>query len=158
MSNGALVRESGIVALASCSEDPTESTDRYFAPSKVLILIATVLRSPMNAFLTLKVTFTLSSPVSATVSTLPTFTPAMRTSSPDRRFASSVKYAEYDVPPPINGKDSALNAAHNKPRISTRPIAPIVVGLRELNGLPPTLTRRVVIRSLTGSDISGTST
>ncbi len=71
------------------------------------------------------------------------------------------------MPPPINGNDSALNAAHSNAMIRTSPIAPIVVGLRELNDLPPTLTRRVCIfgfssaagRSLPGAEsaISDTS-
>ena len=47
------------------------------------------------------------------------------------------------------GSDAALNAAHNRTRIVTKPMAPIVVGLRELNGLPPTFTRRV----FTGSGV-----
>src|SRR4051794_35603933 len=41
------------------------------------------------------------------------------------------------------GRDDALKAAQSSPRIITRPMAPMVVGLRELNGFPPTLTRRV---------------
>ena len=49
------------------------------------------------------------------------------------------------MPPPMSGSEDALNAAQSNPRISTRPMAPIVVGLRRLNGLPPTLTLRVFI-------------
>ena len=74
----------------SCAFVPDESMARYLAPSSVLIVICRVLSLPMKAFFTLKTTFTLS-PSSVVEETVPTFTPAMRTSSLGRRFASSVK-------------------------------------------------------------------
>ncbi len=47
------------------------------------------------------------------------------------------------MPPPMIGSEAALNDAQSSTTIRTRPMAPIVVGLRELNGFPPTFTRRV---------------
>ena len=52
----------------------------------------TVVELPIQASLTLKSTFTLA-PSSETPVTSPTFTPAMRTSSPSSRPADSVKSA-----------------------------------------------------------------
>ena len=132
---------------------PIESIARYFAPSSVFNLICNVLSLPMKAFLILKTTLTLL-PSSVVDSTVPALTPAISTVSFGCRLASSVKYAEYDVPLPISGKDAALNAAQSRPRINTSPIAPITVGLRALNGLPPTLTRRVFIGELPSLSIS----
>ncbi len=43
MSNGVSVRSVPIALLGSCASVPTESMERYFAPSNVLILIAKVL-------------------------------------------------------------------------------------------------------------------
>ena len=48
------------------------------------------------------------------------------------------------MPLPMIGSDDALNAAQSSAMIMTRPIAPIGSGLRALNGLPPTLTLRVL--------------
>ncbi len=118
-------------------------------------MMATVLWSPTKAFLTLNFTLT-RLPSSAVEDTVPTFTPAIRTSSFGPRFASSVKYAVYVVPPPMIGSLAALKAAHRITRISTSPMAPIVVGLRELNGLPPTFVRRVFTGGGGSSSRTGT--
>ncbi|CAM5719071.1 hypothetical protein SALBM217S_01027 [Streptomyces griseoloalbus] len=76
----------------SCGRDPSGSTARYLSPSTVLTAMAAVVRSPIQASSTVKETFT-SGPSSATPVTLPTLTPAMRTSSPSSRPAASVKSA-----------------------------------------------------------------
>ena len=89
----------GIGVLGSCPFAPIESMLRYFAPSSVLILMSTRLWLPTKPFLTVNVTFTQGgvaphsgrSPPIATSDTLPTFTPAMRTSLSALRFADSVK-------------------------------------------------------------------
>lgn len=76
----------------SCGREPSGSTARYLSPRTVLTAMAAVLRSPIQASSTSKDTFTLA-PSSATPVTWPTFTPAMRTSSPSSRPAASVKSA-----------------------------------------------------------------
>ena len=63
----------------SASPAPCGSSDRYFWPSSVLILIAAPVRSPSQASLTLNDTLT-DAPSSWMSLTLPTLTPAIRTS------------------------------------------------------------------------------
>src|SRR6266567_6142822 len=103
MSNGDIVRQlesatpdlhgGPISEPAFCLVSATESTARYFAPSSVLILIDRVLWSPMNACLTRKVTLTWL-PSSPTEETVPTLTPATRTSSLGLMPAASLNAAE----------------------------------------------------------------
>ena len=107
-------------------------------------MIASV-RSPTKACLTRKDTLTVCAvgPFSDTPVTVPTFTPAIRTSSSGTRPEASEKTAEYWVPPPMIGSLAALKAAHSSIAITTRPIAPMVVGLREANERPRGAARRV---------------
>ncbi len=80
-SYGELVRSTGISAPSSSWPAPAGSRERYMAPSSVLTLIAACVSSPNSESVsTRKVTLTWS-PSSSTVSTLPTRTPAIRTSS-----------------------------------------------------------------------------
>ncbi len=60
------------------------------------------------------------------------------------------------MPPPMIGSLDALNAAHSSAAMTTRPIAPITVGLRLLNDWPRN-ARRVFIGRPVRSAISHTS-
>ena len=82
----------GIGLDGSCAAAPSGSTARYFAPSSVLIMMDAVLASPIQVCLTRKVTFTWPR-ASETPVTLPTSTPATRTSLPGTSPADSVKSA-----------------------------------------------------------------
>ena len=97
---GVVVRLIGIVVPASCVASPCGSSAMYSWPSRVLILIAAVVWLPTQASLTSNWIRTFV-PCSAIESTVPTFTPAMRTSSPLRSPPASVKSAEYVVPVPM---------------------------------------------------------
>lgn len=80
-SYGELVRSTGISDPSASWPSPAGSSERYIAPSSVLTLMAARVSSPnAEGVSTRKVTFTWS-PSSATLSTLPTRTPAIRTSS-----------------------------------------------------------------------------
>ena len=111
----------------------------YFWPSRVLILMSAREESPTWApLVTVNATRT-TLPCSETPSTLPTLTPAMRTSSPLLRPLASVKSAWYDAPPPMNGNELALNASSISTRIATMPMMPIGTGLRSRNGFTRSL-------------------
>jgi len=91
-SYGEVVRVSGMRLPGSWRPEPSGSRARYLSPRTVLMAMAAVVRSPSQASSTSKVTFTLA-PSSATPVTLPTLTPAMRTSSPSPSPAASEKSA-----------------------------------------------------------------
>jgi hypothetical protein len=87
------VRSRGMPVPGFSAFSPCGSSDRYFCPSSVLILIAALVRSPSQASLTLNDTFT-DAPSSSMSLTLPTLTPAIRTSlsfcSPDASLNSAL--------------------------------------------------------------------
>ncbi len=87
-----MVRCSGIGSDGESSAPPCGSSARYFWPSSVLIRMAAVVWSPSHASPTRKLTSTWSSSIS-TSETVPTFTPAMRTSLSGRSPAASVNCA-----------------------------------------------------------------
>ena len=91
-SSGEVVRVAGIVAAGFCVPVPSGSSARYLSPSRVLIWMLTVLALPTQASLTRNETLT-RFPSSATPVTLPTVTPATRTSLPGLSPASSVNRA-----------------------------------------------------------------
>lgn len=91
-SYGDVVRASGMRRPGSCRCAPSGSTARNLSPSSVLIAIVTVLASPTQVSRTRKPTVTFA-PSSRTLVTSPTFTPATRTSFPDRSPAASLKSA-----------------------------------------------------------------
>ncbi len=94
----------------------------------------TVEALPIQASLTLKSTFT-RGPSRETLVTSPTFTPAIRTSSPWERPADSVKSALYVVPPPMKGRESARQAVRAR-RVRTRsPTTATATGLRSRMGV-----------------------
>ena len=57
--------------------------------------------------------------------TCPTFTPAIRTSSPARNPAASLNSAVYLVPAPMIGSESMKNTDSVTSPISSRPMPPI---------------------------------
>jgi hypothetical protein len=92
-SKGGAVREVGMAVAGESLPLPSGSSARYSAPTTVLIRIDAFVSSPSRTpFLTrnLTTTWSLSSP---TLVTVPTFTPATRTSSVFLRLADSVKFA-----------------------------------------------------------------
>ena len=92
-SYGELVRSTGISAPSSIWPDPAGCSARNMAPSRVFTLIAAAVSAPKSASpSTRKVTFTWS-PSSSTFSTLPTRTPAIRTSSLGLSPPASLKAA-----------------------------------------------------------------
>ncbi len=91
-SYGEVVRLAAIREPGSCGASPRGSTARYFSPSSVLMAMPTVEESPIQASFTRKSTRTFA-PSRETPVTSPTFTPAMRTSSPSSSPADSVKSA-----------------------------------------------------------------
>src|SRR5260221_8381169 len=91
-SYGDVVLDSGIGVAGSCGALPSGSSPRYLSPSSVLISIPAVDLLPTHSLRTRKVTATLL-PSSVTPVTLPTVTPAIRTSLPGCSPAASAKYA-----------------------------------------------------------------
>ena len=92
-SYGELVRVTGISSPSGSWPEPAGARLRYIAPSRVLTLMSARVSLPKSAFSsTRKVTFTWS-PSSSTFSTLPTRTPATRTSSLALSPPASVKAA-----------------------------------------------------------------
>ena len=139
-----VVRSSGISLPGRSCPDPFGCRARYFAPRIVLIrMAAPVLVPNFGSPLILKVTFTWS-PSRSTSSTLPTLTPAMRTSSPGLSPPASENAALYVSPLPITGRLSALNAAVVSSASVVMPTAPITTGLRSRKGVRG--RRRIFIR------------
>ena len=92
-SYGEVVREVGIsLPFGSCPE-PAGSRERYIAPSRVFTLIAARVSVPKSAPLSMRKATLTWSPSRDTESTLPTRTPAMRTSSFALRPPASLKSA-----------------------------------------------------------------
>ncbi len=92
-SYGAAVRSTGITAPSSSCPSPAGSRARNIAPRRVLTLIAAPVVDPKStSFSTVNSTFTWS-PSSPTDCTLPTRTPATRTSSLALSPPASVKAA-----------------------------------------------------------------
>ena len=91
--NGEAVRSTGMVLPSSSCPSPSGTSETYIAPRIVFTLIWAPLSVPnWESVLTWKPTFT-ESPSSSMVLTLPTRTPAMRTSSLTLRPPASLKEA-----------------------------------------------------------------
>jgi hypothetical protein len=132
-SYGEVVRLTGMRREGLCFAVPSGSTARYFSPSSVLIMIEAREALPTQVSLTRNVTFTCPRSRDTPV-TLPTFTPATRTSFPEFSPADSVKSALYVVPPPTTGRSSAAYAAEPSPSRITRPTTATATGLRSRIG------------------------
>lgn len=91
-SYGATVRSSGIRSSGSSTSVPRGSSARYFCPRIVLIWMEAAVSFPTQASWTLNDTIT-RSPSRSTPVTLPTFTPAIRTSLVGLRPAASLNSA-----------------------------------------------------------------
>ena len=96
------------------------------------------------------------SPSRSTVVTLPTFTPAMRTSSPDLRPPASDSAAACDRPA-SSGMLSMLKASSSIATMTPIPIAPITTGFFSRNGVPPPPIRRFFAITGTSPPRSGSS-
>ncbi len=92
-SYGDWVRSTGISLSSSICPEPAGSSERYMAPSSVLILMAAAVSEPNSSPLSTRKATRTWSPASSTDSTLPTRTPAIRTSSSALSPPDSLKEA-----------------------------------------------------------------
>ncbi len=105
-----------------------------FWPSRVLIFISAAVSVPSFTPRSTVISTRTWSPSSSTSRTLPTRTPATRTSSFGFTPPASVNCAEIVLPPPISGRSWARNAASIISPSAVSPTTPTVTGFCSRKG------------------------